>query len=67
MKTKTLTSDKTKSKKERYCSSYDNECKDVNDPHHCFLGMPQITQCCGEIVHFGLADGICKEMEIRRK
>jgi len=47
--------DKIIIKKEKVCSAYDEECKDVPNPTKCFLGEMH----CG--VNFGIADGLCPE------
>jgi hypothetical protein len=51
----------------KYCKDYDHECRDVVDTCACFLGLPFKTDCCGEEGYFGLADGVCKENEIRSR
>lgn len=66
-KTETLNHLKPCQESIKYCSSYDEDCKDINDPHACFIGGLWACSITGRVSYFDLADGVCKEMEIRRK
>jgi hypothetical protein len=66
MKTKNIPQNQINQSNIGYCSDYDEDCKEIKYPSVCFLGLPFETPCCGKIIHFELADGLCKEMEIRR-
>ena len=65
MTTKTKTLDSKLTKLVKYCSDYDEDCKHIGEPGRCFLGG--IWECDnGCRSYFDMADGICKEMELRR-
>lgn len=48
----------------KYCSDYDETCKEIKSPSKCFLGG---TWTCdnGYTSDVALADGVCREAEIR--
>lgn len=65
METKTKKKAENKPECLKYCSSYESDCCEVENPTACFLGG--FRRCEGGMEHyFHMADGICKEAEIRK-
>ena len=49
----------------KYCFEYEQDCNEVTKPELCFLGGDQFIN--GELIITPMANGLCKELEIRRK
>lgn len=62
---KTETVERTIVEQIKHCSDYDDECKDVKSPGQCFLGGIWVCKN-GHASDVPMADGLCKEMEVRR-
>ena len=50
----------------KYCSDYDNTCQELVNPNKCFIGGTWVCQN-GYTSEMPMADGVCKELEIRSK